>query len=84
VGGYRGVIRIEECVAMDHEAITLSQQIADKLRPRYRELQDHPDAFGVLYREAVKLVAQARHMTEAKTQFFSRDVLQRIMNLVMP
>ncbi len=69
---------------MDQEAIALSQQIADKLRPRYRELQSHPDTFGVLYREAVILVAQARHMTEAKTRFFSRDVLQRIMNLVMP
>ncbi len=73
---------------MDQAAITLSQQIADKLRPRYQELVNQPgtgiDAFGVLYHEAVTLVAEARHMTEAKTQFFSRDVLQRIMNLVMP
>ena len=73
---------------MDQEAMNLSQQIAETLMPRYRLLQANPDAgvdpFGVVYREAVTLVAKARNMSEAKTEFFSRDVLQRIMNLVIP
>jgi hypothetical protein len=73
---------------MDQEAIRLSEQIAGTLKPRYQSLQDaggtEADAFGLLYRQAVTLVAQARHMSEAKTEFFSRDVLQRIMSLVMP
>lgn len=73
---------------MDPEAIRLSQQIADKLKPHYQELMDQAgsgvDVFDVLYREAVTFVAQARRMSEAKTEFFSRDVLQHIMNLVMP
>jgi len=73
---------------MDQEAIRLSEEIAETLKRRYQTMQDAgdagTDAFGVLYRQAVTLVAQARHMSEAKTEFFSRDVLQRIMNLVMP
>ena len=73
---------------MDQEAMNLSQQIAETLKPRYQMLQGNPgtgtDPFAVLYREAVTLVAKARHMSEAKTEFFSRDVLQRIMNLVIP
>ncbi|MEJ2288837.1 MAG: hypothetical protein P8Y02_09380 [Deinococcales bacterium] len=72
---------------MDQEAIQLSEQIAETLKRRYQTMQDAGDTggdpFGVLYRQAVTLVAQARHMSERKTEFFSRDVLQRIMNLVM-
>ena len=73
---------------MDQEAIKLSQQIAETLKPRYETLRNNPgtgvDPFVVLYREAVALVAKARNMSEAKTEFFSRDVLQHIMNLVIP
>ena len=73
---------------MDQEALELSLQIAETLKPRYEKLRRNPatgvDPFGVLYREAVTLVAKARHMSEAKTEFFSRDVLQHIMKLVMP
>lgn len=73
---------------MDQEAIVLSDRIADQLRLRHPTLMDHPgtraDAFGLVYREAVSLVARARNTTEAATPFSSRDVLQRIMNLVVP
>lgn len=71
---------------MDQEAIQLSDQIAATLKQRYETLRHDAgaDPFSVLYRQAVTLVAQARHMSEAKTEFFSRDVLQRIMSLVIP
>jgi hypothetical protein len=73
---------------MDQEAIKLSHQVAETLKAHVRTLQSSPgagvDPFDVLYREAVTLVAKARNMSEAKTEFFSRDVLQYIMNLVIP
>jgi len=59
----------------------------DKLKPRYRALLTNrrkaPHAFSITYGEAVTEVAKARNMSAEKTKFFSRDVLQAIMNQVM-
>lgn len=71
---------------MDQESIELSQQVAAKLKPRYRALLGNKrktdEAFTTTYHEAVLHVSKTLKMSEAKTKFFSRELLQAIMNLV--
>ncbi len=72
---------------MDQASTDLVKVVVDKLQPRYRALlanrRNAPHAFSIAYAEAVAEVAKARKMSVEKTRFFSRDVLQAIMNQVM-
>lgn len=72
---------------MDEDAHSLSRDVAAKVKPQYqrwlKRSTEPTEAFSRAYDEVVKHVAQARKMSPEKTKFYSTDVLQKAMDLIV-
>ena len=70
--------------ALPVDLAALQQQITDQLTPKYAALllrgQDPDTAYATSYDQAVALLAKATRVSQDKTRFEARALLQEIMN----
>ncbi len=71
---------------LDIDFAKLQQQTIKQLKPKYKALLQHnqdPDmAYANSYEQAVALIAEATCVSQAKTKFKERILLQKIMQEV--
>ncbi len=71
---------------LDIDFASLQQQISKHLKLKYKALlkdnQDPEKAYASSYNEAVTLIAEATCVSQAKTKFKERILLQKIMQEV--